>query len=345
MGQISLIPGQKNLITDVPGLLVGNAEDHVLKSGTTVLTSKSPFVAGVHIMGGAPGTRETDLLAPDRTVQDVDAIVLSGGSAFGLDAASGVTNALRTADRGFEVGSVRVPIVPGAILFDLINGGDKDWTKNPYGALGEAAFKNVGDMFSLGSVGAGTGALTGVCKGGLGSASFQLPDGNVVGALVAANPLGSPLTPGSHHFWAAPFEVGQEFGGLGPDPRSDLAMIPDSTRRDAMQLQSQKGANTTIGIVATNATLTKAQCHRLAVNAHDGIARAIVPAHSPFDGDLLFSVSTRMGPAPDEGMLTLLGHAAALCVTRAIARAVYSATPAEGDLLASWSELSAKAAR
>ena len=187
-------PGARNLITDVAGLRVGNASDATIKTGSTVLVGDTPFVAGVHVMGGAPGTRETDLLAPDKTVQEVDALVLSGGSAFGLDAASGVADALRAAGRGFFVGPVNVPIVPGAILFDLINGGDKEWGENPYKALGRAAYEAAREDFSLGSEGAGTGALTADLKGGLGSASLVLDNGVTVGALVAANPVGQSIS-------------------------------------------------------------------------------------------------------------------------------------------------------
>ena len=163
--------GPRNLITDVAGLRVGNAGDARLRSGVTVLTADAPFTAGVHVMGGAPGTRETDLLAPDRAVQQVDALVLSGGSAFGLDAASGVAEGLREAGRGFAVGAARVPIVPAAILFDLLNGGAQDWTENPYKALGRTALANASEDFAIGTEGAGTGATTATLKGGLGSAS------------------------------------------------------------------------------------------------------------------------------------------------------------------------------
>ncbi len=333
-----LLPGPSNLITDVRGILVGNAQDEVLKSGTTVLTSGESFTAGVHVMGGAPGTRETDLLAPDKSVQKVDALVLSGGSGFGLDAGSGVASALRQANRGFEVGNVLVPIVPGAILFDLLNGGQKDWDDNPYGKLGESAFHSAATEFDLGTVGAGTGALTASFKGGLGSASFQLPNGANVGALVAVNSLGSVTTPQSKHFWAAPFEIDREFGGIGTDQRAGLSRIPHSRRSEVIAANTQNLANTTIGIVATDAPLSKAQCHRLAVMAHDGIARAIVPSHAPFDGDLVFSVSSGHGSNVDDADLALIGHAAALCVSRSIARAVYLATPSPGDLLPCWAE-------
>ncbi|AFO92846.1 peptidase S58 family protein [Phaeobacter inhibens] len=340
-------PGPLNLITDVPGLKVGNAEDRRLKSGTTVLTADQPFTAGVHVMGGAPGTRETDLLAPDKSVAQIDALVLSGGSAFGLDACSGVVAGLHAAGRGFAVGPARVPIVPGAILFDLLNGGDKGWAENPYSALGRAAYEAADRQFALGTAGAGTGALAARVKGGLGSASLVLPDGTTVGALVAANPLGSVTTPGDRHFWAAPFEIDGEFGGAGVDPASGFTAPAPSLKLASMQKLAAdaaipaEGSNTTIAIVATDAPLTKSQCQRLAIAAHDGIGRAIVPAHSPGDGDLVFAVSTGdPGAATTGGELGAdlgeIGHAAALCLSRAIARAAALACPEPGDLLPCW---------
>ncbi|WP_171237932.1 P1 family peptidase [Ruegeria sp. HKCCA5763] len=334
-----MTPGPKNLITDIPGLMVGNAQDDTLKSGATVLTAQAPFVASVHVMGGAPGTRETDLLAPDKAVTHVDAIVLSGGSAFGLDACSGVSDGLRKRGRGYPVGDVTVPIVPGAILFDLLNGGDKNWEDNPYRALGRTAFEVASDRFDLGSVGAGTGALAAMQKGGLGSASLILDSGITVGALVAANPLGSLTTPGDQHFWAAPFEIGNEFGGLGPDTNAALGTPQASLKAQAMKSADPAKTNTTIAIVATDAALTKPQCQRMAVAAHDGIARAIVPAHTPGDGDLVFAASTGVRPLSTEAELGRIGHAGSVCLARAIARAVYLATPAAGDLLPCWSEV------
>ncbi|WP_037313826.1 P1 family peptidase [Ruegeria halocynthiae] len=334
-----MTPGPKNLITDVPGLKVGNAQDAALKSGATVLTADDPFVASVHVMGGAPGTRETDLLAPDKSVERVDAIVLSGGSAFGLDACSGVSDALRAQGRGFRVGGAVVPIVPGAILFDLLNGGDKDWVENPYRALGRDAFETAAQQFALGTAGAGTGALAARHKGGLGSASLVLDNGVTVGALVAANPLGSVTTPGDRHYWAAPFEIGAEFGGLGPDSGTGMGWIEPSLKAQAMRPAAPENGNTTIAIVATDAALSKSQCQRLAVAAHDGIARAIVPAHTPGDGDLVFGLSTGARPVAAEAELGLIGHAASICLARAIARAVYLATPAAGDLLPNWAAL------
>lgn len=322
--------GLRNLITDVEGLLVGNASDDALKSGTTVLFGDAPFIASVEVMGGAPGTRETDLLAADKLVQHADALVLSGGSAFGLDAAGGVVDQLSKMGRGFAVGDKCVPIVPAAIHLDLLNGGNKEWDQNPYPALGRKAFENISRDFELGTVGAGTGALAAMQKGGLGSASLVLENGITVGALVVVNPFGSVTTPSGQHFWAAPFEMNNEFGGHGVDPNAGLVRRPESLKVDAYNPRG----NTTIAIVATDAELTKAQAKRLAVAAHDGIARAIVPAHTLVDGDLVFSVSTEKKrlekPAYD---LLEIGHAAALCLTRSIARGVYHATAMPGDLL------------
>lgn len=317
-------PGPRNLITDVGGLRVGNAQDAAVRSGVTVLCADSPLRAGVHVMGGAPGTRETELLAPDRLVQEVDALVLSGGSAFGLDAASGVMEGLRALGRGFVVGDIRVPIVPAAILFDLANGGAKDWVINPYAALGSAALANAAPDFSLGSAGAGYGATTARLKGGLGSASWVLECGVRVGALVAVNPVGCVTMGQGPQFWAAPFEQGAEFGGLG---MGKPAAVPVTKRtREA----------TTIAIVATDAALDQAQLTRMAIAAHDGIARAIVPSHTPFDGDLVFAVSTGVKAASGPAELLDIGHAAATCLTRAIARGVYLAEAHPGDIYPSW---------
>jgi len=324
--------GERNALTDVAGLRVGHAQDDRLKSGCTVVLGDVPFVASCHVMGGAPGTRETDLLAPDKSVQAVDALVLSGGSAFGLDACAGVGDALVAAGRGFAVGTARVPIVPGAILFDLLNGGDKASGENPYRRLGQQALIAAATDFAIGSVGAGTGANCARQKGGLGTASFVLDDGVTVAALVVANPMGSATTPAGH-FWAAPFEMDGEFGGLGPDPASGLCDPPVSLKARAMA--ATDGANTTLCIVATDAALTKAQCHRLAVAAHDGLARAVVPAHTPHDGDIVFALSTGTLPVADAA-LSGIGAAAAHCVARAIARGVHGATPAPGDILPTW---------
>ena len=328
-------PGPRNSLTDIPGLQVGQAEDRALKSGVTVVMGAAPMVASVAVMGGAPGTRETDLLEPDKSAPAVDALVLSGGSAFGLDAASGVVARLREMGRGFEVGPVRVPIVPAAIIFDLLNGGNKGWTDSPYPALGRAAVDALGEDIRLGSHGAGTGALTARMKGGTGTASLEIGEGVTVAALMIANPIGSPCTRGDRHFWAAPFELGGEFGGFGPDPASGLVDPEESLKYGALS----RHANTTIGLVATNAQLTKAQAKRMATAAHDGIARAIVPSHSPADGDLIFAAATCDGPVADDTLLGTICNAAAHCVARSIARAVYEERPAAGDILPCWSDL------
>lgn len=322
-------PGPRNLITDVAGLRVGQVCDPRLRSGVTVLLGERPFTAAVSVMGGAPGTRETDLLAPDRLVQEVDALVLAGGSAFGLDACSGVADGLRAMGRGFAVGDQRVPIVPGAILFDLLNGGDKAWTRNPYYDLGRAALAAAGPDFSLGTAGAGYGAATGQWKGGLGSASFVLDTGYTVAALVAVNALGSVTVGEGPQFWAAPFEVGAEFGGLGPSALVASATAPEPRKR--------LGEATTIAIVATDARLSKAQAHRMAVAAQDGMARAIVPSHTLLDGDLVFAAATGERPLQDPVRDQFqLGHAAACCLARAIARGVFSATALPGDRQPTW---------
>ena len=320
--------GPDNSITDIAGLKVGHAQDEVLKSGTTVLLPDAPLTASVHVMGGAPGTRETDLLAPDKTVDKVHALVLSGGSAFGLDAASGVMDALARDKIGFEVGPAIVPIVPAAILFDLLNGGAKDWGTNPYRELGQTAYKNAQPSTALGSIGAGIGATAGSLKGGLGTASLVLPNGITVAALVACNALGNTTSPDGH-FHAAPFEMDGEFGGLGTGTPQSI--------KDTFSNKFSEMENTTIAIVATDAGLDKSQCHRMAVAAHDGMARAILPAHTPMDGDLIFAASTNAKPLDNPAIDVLnIGHAASICLARAIARGIYHATPAENDTHPTW---------
>ncbi len=311
----------RNLITDVPGLKVGHAEDLRLGSGTTAVIFDAPAVASIDVRGGGPGTRETALLDPAQTVEGIDAITLAGGSAFGLDAASGVQAWLREQGRGFAVRSARVPIVPAAILFDLLSGGDKDWGRYPpYRELGYAAAATAGVDFALGSVGAGTGATTVNCKGGIGSASAQAADGILVGALAAVNPAGSVLIDRGPWFWAAPYERDGEFGGRGfPAAFPDNALEP-RTKGSARE-------NTTLVVVATDAILTKAQAKRLAVMAQSGLSRAIYPVHSPLDGDVVFAASTGRRPLADGPVaFTELGALAANTVARAIARGVYAAS-------------------
>ena len=308
----------RNLLTDVAGIAVGNVEDLLLGSGVTAIVFDRPAVASVCVLGGAPGGRDTDLLAPHATVQAVDAIVLSGGSAFGLDAAGGVQAALREQGRGVAIGNVRVPIVSQTILFDLVNGGNKDWGKfSPYRDMGYAAAKAINRDFSLGSVGAGAGATTATVKGGLGSASAVTSSGHTIAAIVAVNAVGTPTIGTGGHFWAAPFERNGEFGNLG---------VPASFDAE-LRVKGGRGTSTTIGFVATDATLNKAQAMRLAIMAHDGLARAVLPAHAPLDGDTIFAASTGLRPMTEPAVeLTELGHFAIQVMARAIARGVYEAT-------------------
>jgi L-aminopeptidase/D-esterase-like protein len=313
----------RNLLTDVPGVRVGHAEDMRLGSGATAVVFDQPAVGSIDIRGGGPGTRETALLDPAQTVEGIDAIALSGGSAFGLDAASGVQAWLREQGRGFAVGVARVPIVPAAILFDLLSGGDKAWGRYPpYRELGyaaAAAAAAAGLDFGLGSVGAGTGATTATCKGGIGSASAQSTEGHTVAALVAANAAGSTLVGRGPWFWAAPFEVDGEFGGRGLPIRLPPGALDPLTKGSA-------GTNTTLAIVATDAVLTKAQAKRLAIMAQSGLSRAIYPVHTPLDGDVVFAVSTGRRPLADPLQAVVrLGALAANVAARAIARGVYEA--------------------
>ncbi len=318
-------PGARNLITDVAGLRVGQAEDERVRTGVTVLLGDAPMAAVVDVRGGAPGTRDTEALDPVGLAGAADAIVLSGGSAFGLDAPAGVTAWLRAQGRGFEIrpGAPRVPIVPGAILFDLVNGGDKSWgDETPYRALGAKAVTNASVDFALGNAGAGFGATAGIYKGGLGSASAVTEDGVTVGAIVVVNSLGSPLIPGSDVFWAFPFEQNSEFGGrrLKTGMQIDLDLPSDMKGARAHE-------NTTIAIVATDADLERVELARLAVMAADGFARALRPVHTPFDGDIVFAVSTAKRKLGDMRAVEvmLLGTIAADCMARAIARGVYEA--------------------
>jgi L-aminopeptidase/D-esterase-like protein len=310
----------RNLITDVAGLKVGHAEDARLGSGATAIVFDEPAVASADLRGGGPGTRETELLTAASTVERIDAITLSGGSAFGLDATSGVQAWLREQGRGFAIREARVPIVPGAIVFDLLSGGDKNWGRfSPYRELGYDAAASAALDFKLGSSGAGLGATVANLKGGLGSASAVTEDGLTVGALAVVNAVGSVTIGDGPHFWAAPFERDQEFGGLGW-PKS---FGPNEL---AVRIKGGERQATTIALVATDAKLGKAQAHRLAVMAHTGMPRAIYPVHTPLDGDLVFAAATGRKPLPDPLFaLTALGTLAANVLARAIARAVYEA--------------------
>jgi L-aminopeptidase/D-esterase-like protein len=312
----------RNLITDVAGVSVGQADDARLASGVTVLVFDEPVVASVDVRGGGPGTRETELLNPALTVPGVDAISLSGGSAFGLDTPSGVQAWLREQGRGFAIASARVPIVPGAIMFDLLNGGDKDWGRYPpYRELGHAAAASAGPDFKLGNAGAGLGATVVNLKGGVGSASAQTKDGITVGAIVVVNAVGQVTVGDGPWFWAAPFEQNGEFGGRGlPNPMPSDALTP-RLKGTAPQ------ANTTIAAVVTDAILNKLQAHRLAVMAQTGLARAIYPVHTPLDGDVVFAAAIGRKPLADPVVgLAELGTLAANVLARAVARGVYEAT-------------------
>ncbi|MDB5425265.1 MAG: dmpA [Phenylobacterium sp.] len=333
-------PGARNLITDVPGLKVGQAQHAGVRSGVTVILPDERSVCACDVRGGAPGTRETDALLPENLVEAVDAVVLSGGSVYGLAAADGVVAWLGARGRGYGMAPDAAvppsPVVPAAILFDMANGGDKAWgEKPPYGALGRAAIAAAGDSFALGTAGAGYGAMAGSLKGGTGSASIVSGDGMSVGAIVAVNSWGSVVAPGGRSFWAAPFEVDGEFGGLGS---AGLAAAPDDWGRAKGPAQ---GRNTTIACVATDVALTPAQAKRVAVMAQDGLARAVRPVHAPFDGDVVFALSTARQPMPQAADYTVarLGALAADCLARAIARAVFEATAWPGADAVCWRDL------
>jgi D-aminopeptidase len=327
-----MVTATHNLITDVAGIRVGHADDARLASGVTAAVFDEPAVASMDVRGGGPGTRETDMLDPAMTVERIDAIALAGGSAFGLEAGSGVQAWLREQGRGFQVRSARVPIVPGAIIFDLLAGGDKAWGRfPPYRDFGYAAAAAASVGFALGSVGAGLGATTVDLKGGVGSASARTSDGLTVGALAVVNAAGSAVIGGGPWFWAAPFEQEGEFGGRGlpaPLPAQALGFRTKAGRRES----------TTLCVVATDATLTKAQAKRLAVMAQCGLARAIYPVHTPLDGDVVFAAATGRVPLSDPLLgLAELGTVAANVVARAVARAVYEATALPfTDALPSW---------
>jgi L-aminopeptidase/D-esterase-like protein len=315
----------KNLLTDIPGVRVGHADDGTLASGVTAVIFDAPAVAAIDVRGGGPGTREGALLDLANTVDRIDAIALSGGSAFGLEAGGGVQAWLAEQGRGFAIRDALIPIVPGAIMFDLLNGGDKAWGRfAPYRDLGYAAAAAAGQTFTLGSVGAGLGATTANFKGGLGSASAATRAGVRVAALAVVNAVGSVTVGDGPWFWAAPFEIGSEYGGRGLPG----AFTPDML---AMRLKGAAAAsaveNTTLAVVVTDAILTKPQARRLAMIAQTGFARAIYPVHAPLDGDVLFAAATCEKPVDPLVGLTELGLVAANVVARAIARGVFAAAP------------------
>jgi L-aminopeptidase/D-esterase-like protein len=314
----------KNLLTDIEGVRVGHADDSSLASGVTAILFDQPAVAAIDIRGGGPGVRDDALLDPVNTVERIDAITLSGGSAFGLDAGGGVQAWLAEQGRGFAIREARIPIVPGAVVFDLLNGGDKAWGRfAPYRDLGYQAAAAAGTEFALGSVGAGLGATTATLKGGLGSASAVTADGITVAALAVVNAVGSVTVGDGPWFWAAPFEVDDEFGGRG---------LPASFTSDMLAMRIKGGAaataveNTSLALVVTDAILSKAQAKRLAMVAQTGMARAIYPVHLPLDGDVVFAAATGAKPIEPLVGLSELGMAAANVLARAVARGVYHAT-------------------
>ncbi len=320
MNSASYAVGPRNAITDVDGIRVGNHSDEGMRSGVTVVLPDEPVVAAADIRGGAPGTRETDLLDPVNSVETIDALVFSGGTAYGLDAAAGVVGWLAAQGRGLEVRGVRVPIVPAAIIFDPPAGGRQDWHADPpYRQMAAAACDAASLEVSQGNFGAGHGATAGPLKGGLGTASIVTADGLQVGALAISNPFGSTVAPGSDVFWAAPYELADELGGQSPLPGIGLDGLP-------YEMPGHAAGNTTLVAVATNAALSKAQARRVAIMAQDGFARAIRPVHTPFDGDSAFVMATgTLGKEIDPPALLALGQAVADVVARAIAKGVYNA--------------------
>lgn len=320
---------RRNLITDVEGLSVGQAHDEAAASGVTVILADRPVIAAVDVRGGAPASRETETLRPENLVQEIDAIVFAGGSVYGLAAGDGVAAWLGARGRGFALGGGAgvppSPIVPVACLYDLSNGGAKDWGEDPpYRTLGRIAAGTATPDFDLGTAGAGFGARAGALPGGIGSASAIMANGGVVGALAAVNSFGSVIAPGSGQFWAAPFEIDDEFGGLGVSQ----APVFHQTWGQA-KASAAGGLNTTLACIATDVALSRVELLRVAVMAQDGLARAIRPAHTPFDGDIVFALSTGLRELPSDGRRPLeiarIGATAADVLARAIARGVFHA--------------------
>lgn len=329
---VDFAPGDKNSLTDVDGISVGHAtkDEPGWLTGCTVVLPPAGTVCGVDVRGGGPGTRETDLLDPRNTVDQVNAIVLGGGSALGLSAADGVARDLLTRGIGWpmdEDPTHVVPIVPAAILFDLGRAGT--WGNAPGPAEGSAALAAASDgPVPMGNVGAGTGAKSGGFRGGIGSASVILPGGTTVAALVACNSVGSPVDPRTGQLYAVRADVGLdgEFDGIVVPSAQQVAAARDYAGTLPWQVGGQPELATTIGVIATDATLTKAQCQKTAGVGHDGMARALKPIHTLMDGDTLFTLATCARPAPDQIGMVRLMEAAADCVTRAIGHALLAAS-------------------
>ena len=328
--------GPLNLITDVEGIKIGQAHDAGVRTGVTVILAEKPAVAAVDVRGGGPAGRETDVLKPENLVQEVDAIVLSGGSVYGLASGDGIAAWMGMRGRGYGMGGAPgvppSPIVPTACLYDLANGGDKKWEMDPpYRRLAVEALEAAGDRFDLGT--AGAGAL----KGGIGSASALMANGWTVGAIVAVNSVGAVVAPNGKTFWAAPFEIGDEFGGLG-----SAGLAASAEDWGLSKGRARPRENTTLACIATDVALTRVECQRLAIMAQDGMARAIRPSHAPFDGDTLFCLSTGKKEITDPAMrqvaVAQLGNVAADVRARSVARGVYHATNYEGVTGKTWRE-------
>lgn len=322
-------PGPRNTLTDVAGLSVGCAEDASAATGVTVIVPDNRAVCAVDVRGGGPGTRETDALAPENLVDAVDALVLTGGSVYGLAAADAVATAMGAAGKGFGLidlpGVPRSPVIPAAVLYDLANGGNKAWGETPpYAALGRAAYEKRGADVAQGNAGAGYGAMAGAVKGGQGSASIVSSDGFTVAALACVNCWGSVIVPGSRAFWAWSYEIDGEFGNVRPDVDAPL----DAEQWGAAKFTPQPRANTTLAIVAVDADLTPSEAKRVAQMASAGLARAIRPVFAPFDGDVVFALATAAKSTPEPRQLSIarFGALAADCLARAVARGVHAAT-------------------
>lgn len=321
-----------NLITDIDGITVGNAHDPKARTGVTVILCDRPYISACAIPGGGPGTRETDALQAGNLVECADAIVLSGGSVYGLDAAGAVTAALGKAGRGYQTGAALAsPIVPAAILFDLSNGGEVTPDHgNLYRHLGQAAFDACDVTFDQGNSGAGYGARAGLIKGGLGSASIQTSHCGIIGAIIAANPFGS-VVDGRGQLYSQ--SLAKEFDGqleFGPSRMATEPPAAHNILAGTKAAQAFPGGNTTIGVVACSADLTRDEALRVAIMAQDGLARAIRPIHTPFDGDALFVLATgtdklSQDPAERALQLTIIGAEAADCVARSVGHAVWRA--------------------
>lgn len=332
-------PGPSNSLSDVAGLSIGCAEDASALTGVTVIVPDSRAVCAVDVRGGGPGTRETDALSPENLVDAIDALVLSGGSVYGLAAADGVAAAMGAEGKGFSLidlpGVPRSPVIPAAILYDLANGGDKTWgDQPPYNTLGRKAYAARSKNVALGNAGAGIGAIAGALKGGQGSASIVTSDGFTVAALACVNCWGSTTLPNQRAFWAHPFEIDGEFGAAPA-----VAESFDAEDWGGAKFNPQPRANTTIAGVATDAALTPSEAKRVAQMASAGLARAIRPVFAPFDGDVVFALSTAARPLSEPRALTLarIGALAADCLARAVARGVHAAAPIGGHK--AWREL------